>query len=235
MDEDGLLIRSLSQLRTEVAAYPFWERMENSWTESLCQMCRAMLCEKYWALGYSLLGSSVLPTHAAYMDWAWRSIGVWPMLQTMMITTADASLLEREPELTRLIRSCSVAVRLSNDLRSDAKERQEGGINALRIAENEPTGCGEPVVASPHSQVSRRMVRAISDLHELVRRSARAVDPSVESIGRTGQLLCEFYAHRDYHWSDTEPSWADSHEPRPSGTLDEGLKSAVGNVTGLCS
>lgn len=194
---------AMLELRHEYAGLPSWDALNGAWTNALCNMYKGMLFEAYWRSGYAILGKDALPDVSMYVEWAWKSVGVSPMLQSMLIALGDPMAVQDSTSIQHLVRLASTAIRYANDIRSEAKEREEGNVNAILILANTRTTHDTPPVESElawaRSEVIRRMHQTLQDLHERPSSEQKDITSPKVMIRRAARVLCEFYAKSDYH------------------------------------
>ena len=99
-------------------------------------------------------------------------------------------------------REASTAIRLANDLQSQAKELDEGKVNSLVILCDQLERAGlRPVEARAAAQ-ERVHAEIRSGLQRLLQLQAEARTPSGRTEGTIADIarfVCEFYVAHDYH------------------------------------
>lgn len=123
----------------------------------------------------------------AYLATARDSIGVeWITLTAWIATSASATRVQL-PALRRAERDLSTAVRLANDLRTEARERREGRVNAVTLVGDDG-----------RADLRERCDRALADGRETLRREGvEGTDPG-RFLERFAAAIVAMYDTRDF-------------------------------------
>ncbi|MGN6675057.1 MAG: terpene synthase family protein, partial [Thermomicrobiales bacterium] len=151
-----------------------------------------------------ILDASVLPTTVELLSLTEESIGVAHYLAACWILYDDPCLTSRLPYLTELAATCARAIRLANDLRTWAREEQEGMVN-LVVVEAAAIGRRDPALTAEECRTRARQALATALAAEVAHlRAGQAASPApagAPELGlvRLAQVVTGTYATRDYH------------------------------------
>lgn len=197
---DFALLPGLVEVRSEFQRLAQWHQLGPSWINAMCTMQRGMLFESYWRVGYSIFGPQALPSEALYIDQAWRSVGVSPMLQSAMLLIADRSIADHQPHLQHLVELASKAIRYANDIQSHQKEREEGNINSLVVLEHANGAPNtEETAEFVRSQALAKIDVLLGKIHQIAATTVTKTGMAERAIEQAATVLCEFYVGHDYH------------------------------------
>lgn len=150
----------------------------------------AMLRESRWRLG-----ADPLPDLPEYLTNATLSLFL-PLCQSALITMSDLPRLPGD-QLQRwdvAARQASLATRMCNDLRTAARERTEGGPNALDLI----IGTGQ-TEARAISTLQAKIDSALDDLDAAIDALPATLTELGEAARRQTHFACGWYLARDTH------------------------------------
>ncbi|UNM13005.1 hypothetical protein J4032_17110 [Streptomyces formicae] len=191
----------LAEIRDEVAQYQLFARLADLWNDGVLQVLRGMLDEARWAHEYRTRGPTALPDLTRYLHSAYRSIGGPAHFRTVFATLGDASTPHCVPSLLRLEKEASLVVRLANDLRSQAKETQEGTVNAVLILQQQALARGLPASAAlraARQTVGHQLAHHLTRCQELSRHPVTATGRLESVLSTTAALAAAFYRDGDF-------------------------------------
>ncbi|MGP3683283.1 hypothetical protein ACTVZO_00980 [Streptomyces sp. IBSNAI002] len=130
--------------------------------------------------------------------WPPTSSGNTPLA---LILLDDLSAQHVLPQLSELGTQENVCIRLANDLATHRREREEGGINAVRLRQDAATSCGlDPrrALAEAETQVARDLRWAMTRLNALaMTQHTETGRPERTLLGIT-RATCAQYGHVDF-------------------------------------
>src|SRR5436190_14408978 len=98
--------------------------MAERWRAGMAGVVRGMLVERRWSTGEP-------PSFEEYLDTATTTIAVRPYTVTACVLAGEPGAVAAFDALDPLIATVARCFRLANDLRSEARERDEGTVNAV--------------------------------------------------------------------------------------------------------
>ncbi|MGW8953932.1 terpene synthase family protein [Streptomyces sp. NPDC055709] len=195
------LLDALTEIRAEVSRYQLFASLADLWNEGIVHLLKGMVDEARWARGYRCRGAPALPSLDRYLDSAYRSIGVLPHVRTALVTLGEAGTPQHVPFLVRLEKEAGMAVRLANDLRSEAKEAEEGTVNAVVILEQAAVSRGlAPTAAllSARQTVQQQLDHRLARCAQLTRHAVTATGRPEAMITTTAILAASLYQEGDF-------------------------------------
>jgi hypothetical protein len=189
VDGDALL-GAIGALHRELRAYPLYPLIGHRWRDGMTAIVRAMLRERQWSAGAAY---GRWPSYQEYLDNGIVTIAMRPYTVTACILAGDAAAGERLDALDPMIRAAARCFRLANDLRSDARERAEGKINAVSLLQHDLVGQGADEAAALHT--ARQLLDRVctADLAYLDA-AHRAAPPERATLARF------LWAHTTFVW-----------------------------------
>lgn len=124
---DGDRLRAaLGSVHRDLARYPLHAPMADRWRAGMAGVVRGMQRERRWSAGGP-------PTFEEYLDTAMTTIAVRPYTVTACVLAGEPAAVAAFDALDPLIDAAARCFRLANDLRSEARERHEGTVNAVTL------------------------------------------------------------------------------------------------------
>jgi hypothetical protein len=177
---------ALGSIRRDLSAYPLFARYADRWRTEMTDIVRAMALERRWA---------VRPpsTLQAYLDTATTTISVRPYALTACVITGEPAAPASFDTLGPPIRAAARCFRLANDMRSEARERHEGKINALWVLQRQYASQGLDRHAA--GDAARRQLTATC------RADLAYLDTTRRTAPRDLATLAQFlWAHTAFVW-----------------------------------
>lgn len=201
--ERDTLVLALQDIRNDLQSYPLFATLQDEWANAVAGTLDAMLREHEWRLHYRDEHANMqLPSYESYLSHGLYSVGGPPHIWTSLIAIGDDSVVQHLERIKELERSASICIRLSNDLRSYAKEVSEGKINSVVIRQREAMtrGIGETTAlelacATVREDIERNLARCT----ELQHHARTATGQPEQAIADIARFVCDFYVHHDYH------------------------------------
>jgi len=175
------IARAIKDLRRRLAMTDLRGDLLDAWSEAMGRMLTGMGAE---LPGADDLASTDLDS---YLATARDSVGVEWIALTAWIATCASVTRDRLPALRRAERELSTAVRLANDLRTEARERREGRINAVTLVGDEG-----------REALRARCHRALADGREILRREGVEGTEQGRFLERFAAAIVEMYDTRDF-------------------------------------
>ncbi|MCS7483589.1 terpene synthase family protein [Umezawaea endophytica] len=133
------VLLALGDCLDELRESPLFAELEPQWRSALRETMRAMLVECEWRHAYQA-DQRTLPSFEDYLAVAVEAIDSRPVTWAALAVIGDRSILEEMDFLRGISVTLARCIRLSNDLRTHAKEALEGTVNSVLIRT-----AGEPV------------------------------------------------------------------------------------------
>ncbi len=128
--DDDPLLAAFGSIHDDLRRYPLYPPLAGRWRAGMAEIVRGMLRERRWSGAPTSAGE---PSYAAYLDNAMTTIAVRPYTVTAAILAGESAAADRFDALDPVIRTAARCFRLANDLRSAAREREEGTLNAVSL------------------------------------------------------------------------------------------------------
>jgi hypothetical protein len=197
-DADDLLLAAFGAIRRDLARYLLYPVLAATWRKGMVDVVAGMLTERRWA-GAATAGEP--PDYEEYLANGIRTIAVRPYTVTACIVAGEPAAAAGFARLDPAIHTAARCFRLANDLRSEAREREEGTLNAVSLLHRafRAEGMGEAEAAT----AARARLRAtcMADLTQL-QVLQRAAPPSSTSLARFlsahAAFVCDMYEFGDY-------------------------------------
>lgn len=192
---------ALAEVRRDLSRYPLFTSLGGVWDRALARTIESMLREEEWRRAHRA-GSLDLPSYQSYVANGRYSIGGPPHVWATIITIDDPSAPRHLARLRAMERLASICVRLSNDLRSAAKELREGKLNALSLGailyEREGMDAGAARMAA-EQRVRQEIVARVRRLLDLRERSVTTTGRPEAATADIAAFVTDFYETHDYH------------------------------------
>lgn len=173
------IARAITDLRRRLAMTDLRGDLLDAWADALARMLTGM--------GAELPGAPAPADLDAYLATARDSIGVEWIALTAWIATCASATRAQLPALRRAGLDLSTAVRLANDLRTEARERREGRANAVTVAGDEG-----------REDLRARCDRALADGRETLRREGVEGTEQGRFLSRFTAAIVAMYDTRDF-------------------------------------
>jgi hypothetical protein len=121
------LTAALTELRTDLAAFPLFAELGQPWTDAMTSGISAGLDE--WRIARDMANGGPPPSIEEYLRIGGRSILKTAMQLAMLIVTEQESLAEHWDRLAPAVQEANIAVRLVNDYASYEREIATGDLN----------------------------------------------------------------------------------------------------------
>jgi phytoene/squalene synthetase len=123
------LALALADIRDQVAGYPAFAELGPLWRRTVTELVDAMELERRW--GHALGAGGAPPSLDDYLRAGAATVGI-PMYMVSLWATMDRAARPQDVSaLLPALQDSALAVRLANDLRSQARERAQEDVNAL--------------------------------------------------------------------------------------------------------
>jgi Terpene synthase family 2, C-terminal metal binding len=196
--QQDLLLAAFGSIRDDLADYPLFQRLRGAWQRGMWDIVEGMLVERRWSAG---LPAADAPDYATYLDNAMRTISMRPYTVTTCVVAGDVPAAADFARLEPLVTTAARCFRLANDLRSEARERAEGKLNAVTLVQRELVEAGLAVPEAAQSARSRLSAACAEDL-ALLDRQRTAVPATVATLATFlhshSAFVCDLYAEGDY-------------------------------------
>ena len=123
---------ALGSIQRDLARYPLFAPMAERWRAGMAGVVRGMLVERRWSTGEP-------PSFEEYLDTATTTIAVRPYTVTACVLAGEPGAVAAFDALDPLIATAARCFRLANGLRSEARERDEGTVNAVTLLSGDNT------------------------------------------------------------------------------------------------
>lgn len=174
------IARAITDLRRRLAMTDLRGDLLDAWADAMARMLAGM--------GAELPGAPAPAADLdAYLATARDSIGVEWVALTAWIATSASETRARLPALRRAERDLSTAVRLANDLRTEARERREGRVNAVTLVGDDG-----------REALRDRCRRALDDGRETLRREGVEGTEQGRFLARFAGAIVAMYDTRDF-------------------------------------
>jgi hypothetical protein len=194
---------ALHNIREDLRSYPLFADLQDEWAEAIARTLDAMMREHEWRVSFQSSGTiPLLPNYFAYLNFGLYSCGYPPNVWTTLIALGDPSVLQHLARFKEMERTTSVCVRLANDLKSYAKELDEGKINAVVIRQYEAMARGlsaPQALASAQEVVKQDLWQELQHCNSLQTQIRTSSLQPERAIADTARFVCDFYEHHDYH------------------------------------
>jgi hypothetical protein len=191
-DNDDLAV-VLQDVIDRLSSYPLFESLRRHWSAALIGTIDGMLKEHHWRGEYQR--NATLPSYRNYIEAGAYSIGGPPHFLASLVTIGDISCIDQYQSLLDLAISASVAIRLSNDLRSHAKEIEEGNINSVLIEQMD----SKTTVDEACTSIKKKIHAEIDHCRGLAAKQRTVSGAFERLVVDTALFSCEFYDSHDFH------------------------------------
>lgn len=188
-DEPDPLRAAFGSIHHDLRRYPLYPLLGEGWRTGMTEIVRGMLLERRW----SGMAPAEQPSYEAYLDNATTTISVRPYTLTAAILADEPAAVGGLPALDPMIRAAARCFRLANDLRSDARERAEGKLNAVSLLRRAYAADGLGEAAAARATRERLRETCAADLAYLD--SARRTVP--KGLATLARFL---WAHTSFVW-----------------------------------
>jgi Terpene synthase family 2, C-terminal metal binding len=195
---DDLLLAAFGALRRDLAPYPLYPMLAETWQKGTADVVDGMLAERRWA-GAATTGEP--PSYDEYLANGIKTIAVRPYTVTACIVAGEPAAAAGFARLDPAIQAAARCFRLANDLRSEAREREEGTLNAVALLQRAFRADGMSEAAAATAARARLRAACVGDLAKLKRLRA-AAPSSTRSLTRFlcahAAFVCDMYEFNDY-------------------------------------
>ncbi|HEU4427090.1 MAG TPA: DeoR family transcriptional regulator [Pilimelia sp.] len=188
-DEGDPLRAAFGSVHHDLRGYPLYALLGEGWRTGMTDIVRGMLLERRW----SGMAAADQPSYETYLDNATTTISVRPYTLTAAILAGEPAAVGGLPALDPMIRAAARCFRLANDLRSDARERAEGKLNAVSLLQRAYVADGLGEAAAGQAARERLCETCAADLAYLD--SARRTVP--QGLATLARFL---WAHTSFVW-----------------------------------
>jgi hypothetical protein len=191
--DDDALLGAIGVLHRDLRAYPLYPVLGRRWRDGMVAIVRGMLRERRWNAIAAAQAPDGWPGYAEYLDNGIVTISVLPYTVTACILAGAATAGERLDELQPMVHAAARCFRLANDLRSDARERVEGKVNAVSLLQNDLVRRGADGSTALRA-ARRRLYRACTADLAYLDAAHRAAPPELATLARF------LWAHTTFVW-----------------------------------
>jgi hypothetical protein len=185
-----LLLSAFDANRRDLARYPLFDCLGGAWDDGMAAIVRGMLVERRW---HRALAAEDLPSYEAYLDNGMTTIAVRPYTITACVVGGERAAARAFDVLDPMILAAARCFRLANDLRSDARERDEGKLNAVSLLQRT---CAADGIAEDQALNAAR-----TRLRETCAADLAYLDQAHRSAPREVGTLARFlWAHTAFVW-----------------------------------
>jgi hypothetical protein len=128
--DDDPLLAAFGSIHDDLRRYPLYPPLAQRWRAGMAEIVRGMLRERRWSRART---PAEQPSYTTYLDNAITTIAVRPYTITAAILAGEPAAADRFDALDPVILTAARCFRLANDLRSAAREREEGTVNAVSL------------------------------------------------------------------------------------------------------
>ncbi len=187
---DDPLLAAFASIHDDLRGYPLYPPLARRWRAGMAEIVRGMLRERRWSRART---PAEQPSYAGYLDNAMTTIAVRPYTVTAAILAGEPAAVDGFDALDPVIRAAARCFRLANDLRSAAREREEGTLNAVSLLQGAFTARGFGEEAA--EEAARRQLRdtCAADLAYLDA-ARHAAPPALATLTRF------LWAHTTFVW-----------------------------------
>ncbi len=185
-DDDDLLRAALGSIHAELSRFALFADLAAQWRAGMVGVVQGMLVERGWSPAAS-------PTFEEYLATGMTTIAVLPYAITACVLADEPGAAAAFDMLDPMIKAAARCFRLANDLRSAARERHEGKLNAVTVLRQAyaEQGLGDEQAMDA---IRRRLrERCLADLADLDA-ARRAVPPAVATLAHF------LWAHTAFIW-----------------------------------
>jgi hypothetical protein len=185
-----LLLAAFDANRRDLARYPLFDTLDGAWDDGMAEIVRGMLVERRW---HQALATEDLPSYEAYLDNGMTTIAMRPYTVTACVVGGERAAARAFDMVDPMILAAARCFRLANDLRSDARERNEGKLNAVSLLQR--TCVAHGITEDQALDVARTRLRetCVADLAYL----DQAHRSAPHEIGTLARFL---WAHTAFVW-----------------------------------
>jgi hypothetical protein len=196
--EGDPLIAAFCSICRDIAQYPLYPPLHASWRRGMRDIVHGMLVERQW---HTALSGSEFPRYETYLANGMRTISMRPYTVTACILADDPAAAADFASLAPMISASARCFRLANDLRSDARERAEGKLNAVSLLQHDLIGTGMSEAAAVEMAQARLRAACTADLARLARLRS-SVPPTLRTLAgflcAHTDFVCDMYERGDY-------------------------------------
>jgi hypothetical protein len=194
LNDADLLIAAFESIRGDLRHYPLFGSLGAEWHRGMAGIVRGMLTEREWH-------DENPPSFELYLENGIKTISMRPYALTACVVADEPTAAAVFRWLDPMIYRAARCFRLANDLRSDAREREEGKLNAVSLLQR------RFAAIAPDDNQALEKARAeirdacAADLVQLGRMQERAA-PSIRTMARFlwehTAFVLEMYEAGDY-------------------------------------
>ncbi|WP_422733489.1 terpene synthase family protein [Micromonospora sp. WMMD558] len=194
--DDDALLAAYGSIRGDLSRYPLYPRFARRWRAGMADIVRGMLRERRWSAAGTPADQ---PGYDTYLRNGMTTISVRPYTVTAAILADEPAAADSFAALDPVIDTAARCFRLANDLRSAAREREEGTLNAVWLLQRDLTARGLGDAAAEQAARQRLRETCAADLAHLD--AARRTAPSALAT-----LTRFLWAHTLFVWNMYEVS-----------------------------
>lgn len=194
--ELDLLLPAFGSLRRDLGRYRLYRPLADAWRDGMHDIVTGMLTERRW---HGALTPAELPSYQAYLENGIRTISMRPYTVTACVLADEPRAAAALDTLTPVIYAAARCFRLANDLRSDAREREEGKLNGVWLLQRMLAADGVDDALALAVARDRLRETCEADLRYLYKTQETA-PPSIRTLARF------LWAHATFVWDMYEVS-----------------------------
>ena len=185
-----LMLAAFESIRCDLRRYRLFPQLSEPWHCGMADIVRGMLIERRWC---GVPAAEDPPSYEVYLENGIKTISVRPYALTACVVADESAAAAEFGRLDAMIYRAARCFRLANDLRSDAREREEGKLNGVSLLQREFMTAGSS--DSQALEWSRAKIRdtCAADLIQLRHMQERAA-PEIRTMARF------VWAHTAFVW-----------------------------------
>jgi Terpene synthase family 2, C-terminal metal binding len=193
-DDGDPLRAALGSIHGELSRFPLFAGLAARWQAGMVGVVQGMLLERGWNVAAS-------PTFEEYLATGMTTIAVRPYTITACVLADEPAAAAAFDTLDPMIESTARCFRLANDLRSEARERQEGKLNAVTLLHQAYAGRGlgdEQAMAAARRRLRESCLADLAALETARRAAPPAVATLAQFLWAHAAFVWDMYQDHDY-------------------------------------
>jgi hypothetical protein len=188
---DDPLLAAFGSIHDDLRRYPLYPPLSRRWRDGMAEIVRGMSRERRWSRARTPADQ---PSYATYLDNATTTIAVRPYTVTAAILADEPPAADLFAALDPVISTAARCFRLANDLRSAARERAEGTLNAVSLLHRDFAARGLGDAAAERAARHQLRETCVEDLAHLDA-ARHTAPPALATLTRF------LWAHTTFVWN----------------------------------
>jgi Terpene synthase family 2, C-terminal metal binding len=196
--DPDLMLAAFGSIRCDLGRYPLFRQLSNAWYRGMADIIRGMLIERHWC---GVLAAEDLPSYEVYLENGIKTISVRPYVLAGCAIAGEPAAANEFGRLDAMIYSAARCFRLANDLRSDAREREEGKLNGVSLLQREFMASGSSdsqALARARAKIRDNCAADLIQVSEMRERAAPAITTMARFVWAHTAFVWDMYQTGDY-------------------------------------